>query len=112
MYVTPPSDKAKVKDLFVKAMEIWLPELPDIPLMQFYHRLPMNTTYWTGYPTQEDSYINPAFFHSTGGTGLPQAPARPVAASRRRQRAESVRVGARFAAYSRLSAAHWSRHAP
>jgi len=43
VYVTPPSDKQKVTDLFVKAMEIWLPELPDIPLMQFYHRLPMNT---------------------------------------------------------------------
>ena len=66
VYVTPPSDKAKVTELFLKAMEIWLPELPDIPLMQFYHRLPLNTTYWTGYPTQEDSYINPAFFHSTG----------------------------------------------
>jgi peptide/nickel transport system substrate-binding protein len=66
VYVTPPSDKAKVTELFVKAMEVWLPELPDIPLMQFYHRLPLNTTYWTGYPTQEDSYINPAFFHSTG----------------------------------------------
>jgi len=64
--ITPPSEKQKVTDLFLKAMEIWLPELPDIPLMQFYHRLPMNTTYWTGYPTQEDSYINPAFFHSTG----------------------------------------------
>jgi peptide/nickel transport system substrate-binding protein len=65
VYVTPPTDKAKVTELFTKAMEIWLPELPDIPLMQFYHRLPLNTNYWTGYPTQEDSYINPAFFHST-----------------------------------------------
>ncbi len=66
VYVTPPSDKAKVTELFTKAMEIWLPELPDIPLMQFYHRLPLNTTHWTGYPTEEDPYINPAFFHSTG----------------------------------------------
>ena len=66
VYVTPPSDKAKVTELFLKAMEIWLPELPDIPLMQFYHRLPLNTTYWTGYPTAENPYVNPAFFHSTG----------------------------------------------
>ena len=80
VYVTPPTEKAKVTELFVKAMEIWLPELPDIPLMQFYHRLPMNTTYWTGYPTQEDSYINPAFFHSTGALRLPQAPAHAVGA--------------------------------
>jgi len=66
VYVTPPSDKAKVTELFLKAMEIWLPALPDIPLMQFYHRLPLNTTYWTGYPTSENPYVNPAFFHSTG----------------------------------------------
>ncbi len=53
-------------ELFLQAMEIWLPNLPDIPLMQFYHRLPLNTTYWTGYPTSENPYVNPAFFHSTG----------------------------------------------
>ena len=34
-------------ELFRKAMEIWLPELPDIQLVQNFHRIPMNTTYWT-----------------------------------------------------------------
>ena len=65
VFVTPPGDSAKMKELFVKAMEIWLPELPDIQLMQFYHRLPMNLTYWKGFPTRDDPYVNPAFFHST-----------------------------------------------
>ena len=25
----------------------------------------MNETYWTGWPTQDDPYINPAHFHLT-----------------------------------------------
>ena len=54
-----------MQELWLKAMEIWLPELPDVQLMQFYHRLPMNLTYWKNYPTEKNPYVNPAFFHST-----------------------------------------------
>ena len=71
--MTPPDDKEKMKELWLKAMTIWLPELPDVQLMQFYHRLPMNLTYWKGYPTKDDPYVNPAFFHSTYGLVLHQA---------------------------------------
>jgi peptide/nickel transport system substrate-binding protein len=70
MYRTAPSETAKMQELWLKAMEIWLPELPDVQLMQFYHRLPMNLTYWKNYPTQENPYVNPAFFHSTFGLVL------------------------------------------
>ena len=70
VFVTPPDDTAKMKELWLKAMAIWLPELPDVQLMQFYHRLPMNLTYWKGYPTKDDPYVNPAFFHSTYGLVL------------------------------------------
>ena len=91
-------------------MEIWLPELPDIPLMQFYHRLPLNTTYWTGYPTQEDPYVNPAFFHSTGAAGLPQAPAHAVAG----EGARCEGRGTRSSVVSHLDPvpSTWRRHAP
>jgi peptide/nickel transport system substrate-binding protein len=64
MGVTSPDD-AKNAELFRQAMEIWLRELPDVPLLQFYHRIPMNTTYWTGWPSTEDPYINEAFWHRT-----------------------------------------------
>lgn len=64
MGVTAPEDP-KTKELFRSAMEIWLKELPDVPLLQFYHRIPMNTTYWTGWPSNEDPYINEAFWHRT-----------------------------------------------
>jgi peptide/nickel transport system substrate-binding protein len=68
--MTAPDDKEKMKELWLKAMAIWLPELPDVQLMQFYHRLPMNLTYWKNYPTKDNPYVNPAFFHSTFGLVL------------------------------------------
>ena len=72
MAVTSMADKAKLIDIFKKAMEIWLPELPDIPLTQFHHRIGMNTTYWKGWPTAEDPYVNGAGWHLTWGMILPR----------------------------------------
>ncbi len=69
MFSVPPTDQAKLKDLFRKAMEIWLPELPDIQLVQAHHRIPMNTTYWKNWPTEENSkapfHVNGAHWHLT-----------------------------------------------
>lgn len=65
MAVTPPEQKDKIIDEWVRAMEIWLPELPDIQIQEWYHRMPMNTTYWEGWPTNQDSYVNGAFWHLT-----------------------------------------------
>jgi peptide/nickel transport system substrate-binding protein len=65
MAVTPTDDQAKTMELYHKAMEIWLPEMPDIVLTESYHRIPMNTTYWTGWPTKDDPYVNGAFWHLT-----------------------------------------------
>jgi peptide/nickel transport system substrate-binding protein len=39
-------------------MRIWYRELPDLPLQQWYHRVPWNTTYWTGWPNEDDPYNN------------------------------------------------------
>jgi peptide/nickel transport system substrate-binding protein len=58
-------DDPKMFTLFHQAMEIWLKELPDIPLVSFYHRNPINYTYWTGWPTEDDPYINDANWHKT-----------------------------------------------
>ena len=51
--------------LYRQAMSIWLRELPAIPLVQWFHRIPHNQTYWTGWPTAEDPYINSAYWHRT-----------------------------------------------
>ena len=65
IYVTDPQDTPRLKELFRAAMEIWLPELPDIQLVQNHHRIPMNTTYWKNWPTQDNPYINGASWHLT-----------------------------------------------
>jgi peptide/nickel transport system substrate-binding protein len=65
VYITSPEDIAKLKELFRAAMEIWLPQLPDIQLVQNYHRIPMNTTYWTNWPTENNAYVNGASWHLT-----------------------------------------------
>ena len=65
VFVTDMKDTARLMELFRKAMEIWIPELPDIPLTHFYHRIPMNTTYWKNWPTAENPYVNGAFWHLT-----------------------------------------------
>jgi len=65
VFVTAMDDKPKLTPLFRQAMEIWLPDLPDIQLTEFYHRIPMNTTYWKNWPTAENPYINGAFWHLT-----------------------------------------------
>jgi peptide/nickel transport system substrate-binding protein len=67
LYSISPTETEKVMDIWTKCIGLWLPEYPDIQLTQGYHRLPMNTTYWTGWPTAEDPYINPAHFHLTFG---------------------------------------------
>jgi len=48
-----------IDELFVKAMEIWLDELPIIPIVQARKIMPFNTTYWTGWPTAKNNYIHP-----------------------------------------------------
>jgi peptide/nickel transport system substrate-binding protein len=65
VFVTNMQDTARLLALFRKAMEIWIPELPDIPLTYNYHRIPMNTTYWKNWPTAENPYVNGAFWHLT-----------------------------------------------
>ncbi|HET7767987.1 MAG TPA: ABC transporter substrate-binding protein [Chloroflexota bacterium] len=64
MSAVPMRDQ-RLLELFRGAMSIWLKELPNAPLIQWFHRIPMNQTYWTGYPTVLNSYLNGAFWHLT-----------------------------------------------
>ena len=64
MGTTDPSDP-QLQALFHRALEVWLPHLPAIPLLQFYHRIPHNQTYWTNWPSAQNLYINSAYWHRT-----------------------------------------------
>lgn len=64
-YVTLPTDTKKLVEIWRKAMEIWLPELPDIQLTHGFHRLPWTTEFWTGMPDEKNPYTNSAQWHLT-----------------------------------------------
>ncbi len=53
MAATSPDSQDKIMDQWLRALALWLPELPDIPIQEWYHRIPMNQTYWTGWPTKQ-----------------------------------------------------------
>jgi peptide/nickel transport system substrate-binding protein len=61
---TAPDDPRMIH-LLREALDIWLAEMPAIPLLQFYHRLPHNQTNWTNWPSAENPYINSAYWHRT-----------------------------------------------
>jgi peptide/nickel transport system substrate-binding protein len=61
---TSPDDTDKMQELFNDAMAIWYEELPEVPLVQWFHRILMNTTYWTQWPNQDNPY-NTGFWHLT-----------------------------------------------
>ncbi len=65
LYGISPTEMDKVMDIWMKCMNIWMPEYPDIQISQGLHRLPMNETHWTNWPTAENPYVNPAHFHLT-----------------------------------------------
>ena len=58
-------DDPNLVALFGEAMGIWIQNLPDVPLVQWFHRIPTNETYWTNYPSAENPYINSAYWHRT-----------------------------------------------
>jgi peptide/nickel transport system substrate-binding protein len=53
-----PEDEAYVA-LVQQATDIFLRDLPEIPLAEEFHTQPFNNTYWTGYPSAEDPYVAP-----------------------------------------------------
>lgn len=48
-----------LKPLFVRAMDVWFREVPEVPIQQMWHWYPMNTTYWTNWPSLDNPYIQP-----------------------------------------------------
>ena len=62
------TDDAEIRELEREAMDIWLRDLPEVPLLQFYNRTGNNGHYWTNWPsTASDPYMNGIQMH----TGFP-----------------------------------------
>jgi peptide/nickel transport system substrate-binding protein len=64
---TTPADPNHMS-LYHKAMEIWIPNLPDIPLIQWYLIMPVNSTYWKGWPDEKTPYAAPSLWHRGSAT--------------------------------------------
>ena len=54
-----PLGDPQIDDLFVQAAEIYMDELPVIPVTQAKKIIPFNETYWTNWPSAENPYIHP-----------------------------------------------------
>lgn len=68
--MAPDPDDPAYMDVYLAALEIYLRDLIDCPIQQWLHRIPMNTTYWSNWPTEENNYVNGAFWHQTVGLVL------------------------------------------
>jgi peptide/nickel transport system substrate-binding protein len=58
-------DDPKMQDLFKQAMTIWYTELPDAPLVQWFHRIPVNNWYFNNWPDETRPEMNSALWHLT-----------------------------------------------
>ena len=56
---TLPLGDPKIDELFLQAYEIYMDELPVIPITQAKKIIPFDTTYWTGWPTFDNQYVHP-----------------------------------------------------
>jgi peptide/nickel transport system substrate-binding protein len=65
MAVTEPDDEATMVDLYSQAMEIWLDELPVVPLVQAPALVPFNNRYWTGWPSADNPWNMPVSWWAT-----------------------------------------------
>jgi peptide/nickel transport system substrate-binding protein len=58
-------DDPKMTELFRKCMEVYYKELPDLPVVQWFHRIPVNQYYWSNWPDEKNPYMNSALWHLT-----------------------------------------------
>lgn len=56
------SDDPALPAMTAEAYQYLAEGVPFIPLVQAAKLLPMNTTYWTGWPTADNAYNHPAFW--------------------------------------------------
>lgn len=55
---TLPLGDPQIDELFVQAMEIWMDELPVIPVTQAKKLIPFDQTYWTNWPSADNNYLH------------------------------------------------------
>lgn len=64
MAVTAADDPA-MHDLFREGLEVWLEEMPAVPLVQAALLTGFNEHYWTNWPTESNNYVHPGHWWAT-----------------------------------------------
>jgi peptide/nickel transport system substrate-binding protein len=73
----PPNDP-RLMALVKGAMEIWMREAVEAPISEWYHRIPMNQTYWVGWPSEQNPYMQPSFWYTSGSFGYVMPKLKPA----------------------------------
>ena len=59
-----PETDPRYKEAFIKAMEIWLDNLPEIPIANSRKMVPHDTYYWVNWPTAKNPWWSPQTWHA------------------------------------------------
>ncbi len=59
------SEDPKLQELTRKGLELWLPELPAIPLVQAALLASVNNHYWKNWPDEKNNYYHPGWWWAT-----------------------------------------------
>jgi peptide/nickel transport system substrate-binding protein len=60
---TYPVNDPAIRPLVKEALTIWADDVVEIPIQQWYHRIPFSTAFWTGWPSEADPYAPPTVSH-------------------------------------------------
>ena len=60
-----PVNDPGLRPIVKEAFGIWAEQVVEIPIAQWYHRIPFNTTLWTGWPSEADPYQSPTVSYWT-----------------------------------------------
>ena len=56
------SEDPKLQELTRKGLELWLPELPAVPLVQAALLASVNNHYWKNWPDEKNNYYHPGWW--------------------------------------------------
>lgn len=59
----------ELRETVKKAMAIWMENAVEVPIAEWYHRIPVSTRYWKNWPSTENPYLQPTFWYTSGQFG-------------------------------------------
>jgi ABC-type transport system substrate-binding protein len=60
-----PVNDPGLRPLVKEAFTLWMDDAVEIPIAQWYHRIPWNTTLWKSWPTEANPYQSPVVSYWT-----------------------------------------------